>query len=370
MLLAGLDDQWTLTQVEFASQDTGFIAGYRQFDRYFQSALFRTTNRGETWERIELSYDEHFFYHTSFPSQRTGYLAVSTADPGGDSIVFGTIILKTTDAGATWNESYRVSDHMGSFEIVFRDTLHGIVMRSSLVEGFTEHTLLITSDGGDTWQTVNPCPSRESGCISLTELAHVSDSIWVMSDNSTQVLRSTDDGATWSDVVALIPFPSLESIFGIRFADDLTGYACGTPRREIFKTTDGGLSWNAQQSNADEYMSSISTPGKTVAYACGTHGRIVKTFSGGSLQSDGEGDRSEELHISISPNPMVENALIRFSPAPATQQLRIYDIPGRVVLMLPVPQGASSLSLNTLQFPPGTYFCQFGNQTARFVVVR
>jgi photosystem II stability/assembly factor-like uncharacterized protein len=149
-------------------------------------------------------------------------------------------IYRTTDGGRTWVGS-NLPDPPG-----FRTQAGGFTLRAGLVHAFGT-TLLVqafdqnqpgsyvfrSSDGGAAWSPI----ARVDG---TADLGFVTASRWLRLTGPDQSVETTDAGQTWhlypSDYSQAAPIAPQ-----FAFGDPQTGYA--TVRGEIRRTADGGLHW-------------------------------------------------------------------------------------------------------------------------------
>jgi len=68
-----------------------------------------------------------------------------------------------------------------------------------------------------------------------------------------RILKTTDGGATWSELSYVIP----EYIWGVSFGDEDTGYVAGQAG-SIYKTTDGGVSWTQVYFNSGDSFNKVA----------------------------------------------------------------------------------------------------------------
>lgn len=193
--------------IYFINDSVGLVAGG---ERYAKDKLMRTTNGGATWDTIGLGIGK-ILMDIAFANDSVGFVC------GLDGH-----IIKTTDAGKTWEQ------RQAEWRI-----LHGIkVVNDSVV---------VAVGGGAYVQGI--------------------------------IVRSNDLGQTWKMI----------DTFGVElrdlaFTDDKNGFACGYGA--ILKTTDAGLHWEFTDEK-DEFFSSIVFPSKSVGYVVGRTGTILKTEDGG-----------------------------------------------------------------------------------------
>lgn len=258
--------------------------------------LFRSTDRGDTWEQRPLPpYHGGGFPEFSFADAQNGWFS-SGGVPETQCNGAGEEIWQTADAGATWQQIAVVShDQPGPSGIGYAQCKQGLSFTDS-THGFLDAwdpnrrpTIYRTADGGRTWKGATlPDPPgfvTQAGGISLraglvrafgpTLLVTATDG----QGANTYVFRSVDGGATWSTLAkvagtaniglvtasrwlkVLVPDQSMETTDSgqtwhsyrsdysqaapispeIVFGDPLVGYA--TVRGSIERTVDGGLHW-------------------------------------------------------------------------------------------------------------------------------
>jgi len=182
--------------------------------------------------------DEMFFIN-----DRTGFL-------GG----YG--IYKTTDGGATWKVSYPVSvdNPFEVSDIYFLDADRGYACFVRCEGCGYEGGLLRTADGGDTWEMTDFLEPVASVYFTSSTTGFV-NTIGRGDDSGTpQSIQKTDDGGkTWKQV-----FHTTDRKWGwlkIRFVDSKNGYAFSS--YAMFKTVDGGESWNLAYENVNEFIKAV-----------------------------------------------------------------------------------------------------------------
>lgn len=144
-------------------------------------------------------------------------------------------LIETTDGGATWLT--RMSGELGTnpfYRIYFSDALHGF----------------ITGNGSDSWRTTD-------GGATWSQMTSIGGGSWYHLDFITPTMGfvggngacsfTSDGGATW---VFRSVYPNCPVMYGMDFRDAFVGLACGTLQnhRGIFKTTNGGTSWQLKSS--------------------------------------------------------------------------------------------------------------------------
>ena len=257
---------------------------------YFgQGFLFRSTDRGDTWEERPLPpVQPGISPEVSFVDAQNGWYTTS-AEPETQCTAQHTTIWHTADGGTTWQSLGTVgsNDFQCKQGLSFIDTSHGFV---SAYDDNHQPTIYRTSDGGRSWQastlvTIAPPMGWVGGVVVLRAgLVKAFGAALLVAANDGRggeyVFRSLDGGATWSYLAAVSsgpgnvvfvtasrwlqmqgssggsettdagktwhPFPNdytdaagVASFF--YFGDDHVGY--GTVRGAIHRTVDGGTRW-------------------------------------------------------------------------------------------------------------------------------
>ncbi|MBR9977556.1 MAG: glycosyl hydrolase [Bacteroidetes bacterium] len=170
--------------------------------------VYRSADGGKTWKNMGLTRSEHIGRILIDPGDsRIVYVAAQGPlwGPGGDRGLY-----KSTDAGATWNAVLTVSEHTGITDVVMdpRDPL--VLYAASyqrrrhvwtLINGGPESRLYKTTDGGQSWETLeNGVPGGDVGRIGLALSPADPDYIYAIIEAAGDrggVFRSTDRGASW-----------------------------------------------------------------------------------------------------------------------------------------------------------------------------
>jgi photosystem II stability/assembly factor-like uncharacterized protein len=230
-LLSGTSYQDVTTTTEWEKSNTGFNYIFRgiEFPENQSSVAFAagesstyngdgivivTYDGGDSWTELWTGANQGL-EAMSFPTQYTGYV-------GGWNEYFA----KTTDGGSTWTTQTPGTDVYIYTGIKFKDEMNGVVTAQT----DTNVAVYITSDGGATW-------TEGSGLTGVPyKLTYVSGDTYFLVTNGGDILKSTDNGLTWTTV-----FSGGGLLVGIEFYDSMTGIA--TAENDVFKTTDGGATW-------------------------------------------------------------------------------------------------------------------------------
>lgn len=223
-----------LRSIEFADKNHGYCGGLSALE-----SLFKTTDGGEHWDNIT---DE-------VPGLTGGICGLSC--PGG-GYVYGcgrwstpAYVIKSADNGQTWQKILLDSLATRLVDAYFTSPDTGWVSGTASPAS-AGGVILKTTDGGASWKTIHTTNVASDYIWKLqrldTERWFASIERQFTSTESTEILKSTDNGESWSAVQV---FPTVEHLQMVGFLTPLHGW---TGDDKLFETTDGGASW--QQVNA------------------------------------------------------------------------------------------------------------------------
>lgn len=269
------------------------------------SYLFRSANGGRRWSRLATP--------GGFLFPEPGQIGVGAASavfvrtfqplPIGRSTLF-----RTENDGASWAQVFGPLERFQSF-LQYRiapsdpETLYAL---ASLEPAQPRYSLLRSTDSGGSWQT------RASGLLlgcgvgelvvapSSAEVLYATGAASVPPQScagpSSQVLRSRDGGATWTDVSAGLPArgfvdratvdPGDPDVVYVSF--EITGFS---PTGGVWKSTDGGATWRQAGTElagrSISYLLATAVPGRVYAALAG--GRVFRSDDGGEHWEDATG---------------------------------------------------------------------------------
>ena len=201
-----------------------FIGTYQdKFGRFF-----RSSDGGASWEET---------YRVS----RTGYAIFAVAiDPVEDSIIYmGTAeggFLKSADYGKTWNVIEWFDDVITDIKVNPRNA--SVVYVSTFRQGAYK-----SLDKGNTWQKLEQLGNfpESDGIKTLVMDSHNPDVLYVGSRSG--LLKSSDGGINWQKISIVIP-PESVSVQAVALDPSNTAtlyYAAGNV---IYRSDDGGQNWS------------------------------------------------------------------------------------------------------------------------------
>ena len=188
-------------------------------------------------------------------------------------------LLESSDGGVNWTEVGLPGEGSLTVTALERPTSDVIYLAGYTPSGMAA---LKSTDGGESWDYLDhgfPAGAVCFGAFFLDE-----DTGWLCGGTTGSpyracISRTTDGGETWGPWSAAGPL-----VVNLSFADADTGFAVGNDYETIFRTTDGGASWQTvhRLDGSDyEYLGDVETLSVTDAVAVGYAGCVLATTDGG-----------------------------------------------------------------------------------------
>ena len=245
-----------LFDVTFKSPTEAFVVGY-------PGVLLRTKDAGATWTRIKVPTDEPLF-DIDFVDDKFGWIVGRNG-----------LVLSTKDGGMTWAKQTTTVEQP-LFAVHFFDQSKGIAVGHF-------GTIATTEDGGNTWKSEEFPLMRSAGIHNVfffnadtgffvgeypyweTELSED-----VTEDDISNMFKTTDGGKTWERVATNVP----KTLYDILFINDNLGYAVGK-KGTLIISHDGGETWKKLETPYDNLFTTLTHQGDRV-FATGTEGVILE----------------------------------------------------------------------------------------------
>ena len=212
--------------------------------------VLRTADGGVTWQKLSVPDATALdFRDVDAVSETSAYILSIGA--GAASRIY-----RTTDAGAHWTLQFTNDDPRAFFDaMAFWDAEHGLAVSDSVDGAF----VVLSTRDGRTWSRVPPdrlpaaLPNEGAFAGSGTNIAVSGRGrAWIGTGAATRcrVLRTRDEGATWTIAETPIAASASAGIFSIAFRDPLHGMTVGGDYRQEKQavdnaavTADGGATW-------------------------------------------------------------------------------------------------------------------------------
>jgi len=257
----------TLYSIYFLNEQLGFVGGSSR-------TLLKTKNGGITWDSINVTKIPNTaaaIYGLYFADSTKGWMMASTSSQGW--------ILRTTDGGNTWVIDTTIGKQLYS--------MHFYAPGKGIVVGKDVATIWYTKDGV-TWNNA-PAPDLSQFPYTRSDIRSVfmvSESVAVAVGWGTFaaglqpsiIIRSTDGGATWTQIIPPEDKRTYDNLYAVWFKDSQNGIAIGGGLKGAVAlfTNDGGLTWNPMRVPIGATLYDASGIGDTIIVAC-SDGIIIRT---------------------------------------------------------------------------------------------
>ncbi|TAL67821.1 MAG: T9SS type A sorting domain-containing protein [Bacteroidetes bacterium] len=235
--------------VEMPSKNLIIIIGIEQMkhdvNKSMYPFIYRSTDFGKNWERIEIS-SEHVVFNFSCISMLDDNFGIMISGRNPTTEDSSTAALyKTTDGGLTWSAKPFPSQYPGMLKCF---------SVNDYVVGY-DNKLFETNDGGLTWiKLTNP-----EGPLGLC--SYINRNLWIVSARGYKpghgdtlfcfIYKTTDGGHSW---ITLSDTMKSNLSFRTDFFDENNGLASGVSYSNFFRTTDGAKTWETEISPHESYM--------------------------------------------------------------------------------------------------------------------
>jgi len=335
-------DNRSLSAIWFLNENTGFVAG--KYDSIVNiGVISKTTNGGANWKDTIITNTR--FNSICFINENTGFA-------GGVTGGAYKPIYKTTNSGVTW---FSITGAFNIYDIDFINENTGWAVATAT----GGESVLKTTDAGNTWNIV----SSLGGGLSLCSIDFINANTGWISGNiglpySGLLQKTTNGGATWTQQ----PNHNTNLIWSLFFLNENTGWAAGEPQL-MQKTTNGGINWNLQSAPSAWWIWDVKFFNENTGWASGSQGKIFYTRNGGGTVSVQNISTEVPLTYSLSqnfPNPFNPTTKIRFSvPNSGFTTIKIFNILGKEISTLvnqSLQPGTYETTFDASKLSSGTYF--------------
>ena len=274
--------QYGFSDIEFLNNEFGVACGPL-------GTLFKTDNEGKDWMSLDIGIkyslmkvfilNENEFYTSRKGLYKTnnggGYFTeignlssfgatifeIHFFDTNNGLIFKSGRVYKTNDGGENWVEVYE-----GGFcDIMqFNSRNIGYISGGASWDGMSYGELHKTLDGGNTWTNLGG--QKEIYEWEIMSMDFIDDNTGYISNYNKEFYITQNGGSSWQLLSNSLPSIFREILF---FSKD-EGY--GMSSCSIFKTIDGGISWNEEYTDSTKIFTSITaTPDGTLFVATTTN---------------------------------------------------------------------------------------------------
>ena len=367
------------TDIEILS-DNNYVMSCRQAGNTFA----HSSDSGKTWTAQRSSFSQTPFF---IANNGQGLLVSFTNNKllrsrdGGVSWTETTTSVSRIDQGAFIDAATFVGndEQAGNF-ILSTDTLNTIstvaypannIERLQAVDANiwfaldNRRDLYRTTDGGSTWQLMNQ---------NSAEVFQFEDSLnaWGVAGSNANlnlgVVRTSDGGTTWTRVITGSNFDNARFNYIAKSGDVIIASAISFWRSGLLISTDNGLSWTVQH---DVLPYGEATAIEINQYGTWIYNDLVdfvienRTITSTTSSVGLSEAKTKPIQFELFPNPTQGRLNIKLEKAAVGEQLRIFNLTGKLMLESTIKK--DQLSLN-LDLPTGLYLVSI-NQTMKKLVV-
>jgi photosystem II stability/assembly factor-like uncharacterized protein len=248
---------------------TSKLVGYGLLDIYFLNSnigwavglngtIFKTTNSGNDWLPLDNDFNFHF-EKIYFADENNGYM------------IGKNYFLKTNDGGVSWTSEQPTEHILQTMFFINKDT--------GWIAG-NEGVILKTTDAGSTWE-YQQMNGTDYG--TLTSLCFIDGNNGWASGSGLDVdggviLKTTDGGDNWS----LQHSGYNRFIYSVFFNNSSSGWAVGD-EGIMFSTHNGGSDWELQGSGSLADLYSVNIESHQNGFSVGNDGTVLKYIKDASL---------------------------------------------------------------------------------------
>lgn len=306
------------------------------------------------------------------PAERKNWDTPIAFDPANSNIVFygGERLYKSVDAALNWNPispilhdgPYPGNNGFGTLTSIDISSFDS----NKIVIGYDDGNIWTTTDGGSNWVQVSATlPDRWVTKVLTSRFdsntLYVTISGYRFGEDNGHVYKSTDFGATWSNIGASLPDIPVNDIVQDSFGNLFLGTDIG-----VLGSEDEGASWVPIGANMPAVVvTDLDIHEADNLLFAATYGRssYKLDISGNVLSVD---DQTLATELILAPNPVLDVLTISGVDQSANAEIKIFNALGQLVMELPF---TADLNLGELQ--TGIYYLQISSagstQTKRFI---
>ena len=303
--------------VALSNPDVLYVAsgeGIQRPDLSVGDGIYKSTDAGKTWTHLGLEDGQQIGGLAIDPTNENRVFAAVLGHPYGANTTRG--IYRTTDGGKSWQQVLYVDENTGGVQVVIDPNNPNIVYADLWAgrQGPWENGewngkssgLYKSTDGGNTWKPLtNGLPTTQQGlgrigfCIAPTN----SNRLYATVDAGEYggIYRSDDAGESWKKLNSDERFWGRGDDFAEIKADPKNADIVYTADVVVWKSTDGGHTWNAFRGapGGDDYHRIWINPNNTdiLLLAC-DQGAIITVNGGQTFSSWYNQSTAQFYHVS------------------------------------------------------------------------
>lgn len=307
--------------------------------------VYSTTNSGQSWisggtEIVPIGSGIIGLRSLDIIDALTGYVCgFDFGTISRNSYLVG-IIYKTTNSGINWFQSFR-----GDFDfndLKFKNATTGYASRYSVLK---------TDNAGNSWQFAAGLTSN------LFSISNIFDDTLYLNSDSGRIYKTVNGGFNWTKFYT----PINDTLRKSYFINGKIGYVIAD-NGVIMKTTNGGVNWSLQNSTTLQDLNDIWFINNDTGFVVGDSGVILKTYTGGLVSiSNSSSEIPQQFSLYQNyPNPFNPNTIINYQISkPGFISINVYSVLGEVISGIVNKKqiaGNYSVEFEGNNLPSGIYF--------------
>ncbi len=285
-----------IVHVFFLDRQTGWASSWN-YTGFFGTLLLKTTNGGATWIAEPYPEDNIFMNCILFLDSLTGWM-------GGSPHA----LVKTIDGGQSWIQASIDTSALAFFPVLnvyFYDEDHGYACGGMFdIAGVTWST----SNGGEIWYPINneDAPADEVHGMHLFGPLNVQGAGGDPDQGyGVAMIRTSNGGVDWDYEELSMP----GNAFDIDFRNNTEAWAPLGPQQNLIYSLDAGISWTQIPCPENVSIFDMIFPDSLHGYAVGYHGAFIKYKPQGVGVEEHDG---LDIGMRIFPNPAYQQLVVQF----------------------------------------------------------
>ena len=260
--------------------------------------VYKTTDGGKNWTHLGLEETRHISQIRVHPTDPDIAYVGAFGHAFGRNEERG--VFKTTDGGETWEKVLYKSDKAGVIDLIMNpadpDELYAAVWEFERKAwgpktAGPDSGLWKTSDGGKTWTEftyANGLPEGGRGRTGLTMSAADPDRVYALIDSETApgLYRSNDRGESWTLVSNYFQIIGRPFYYSHIIADHADADHLWSPNNRIWSSTDAGKSWTVEPGIKYDFHDVWIDPNDANRMIATNDGGVQVTLNGGNTWSE------------------------------------------------------------------------------------
>ncbi len=231
----GLDSNDNINGMSFINPSTGFVA-FSNFVGFTQDSGKSYVNRNITYNNVDLNGYYSVNFTLGFTPRGVYAFSADSLLAYGD-FTYEPSILFSKDQGVTWKLVYHAPYNSNALTLSNGFTDMKFFNNGDI--GFAVHNeaILRTTNRGQSWAPALYTPEELLSKLSFPSATTI------YACGGVQIFKSTNGGSSWTDI-SFNPYFGNQRFNNIFFTSNTSGYVTESAQSKIYRTTDGGVSWN------------------------------------------------------------------------------------------------------------------------------